>query len=298
MKYYLIFVIAFFQFAGFAQEERDHNYYWNGYEEYDAKIAAANCYVRESPSINSQLLDSLQAGKSIHVLNTTEKYLQIKGINVPWVEFQYQNTVGKTSTGYLWKGFTAIGFQESKNHLYLTSIDRIQNERNSENYEVENFTISVKLLDKNKAVVGQKTIKKAISGSAFFEGKAIGSLGLKGLEDIFRISFSGEACGIPTLYYYFGWTGKDFIQLPEKYDVSDAGIFYHSEDFIFPKEKGGKSNLIIKQIEEGIYDEESEKNNSYILNITSHTETYKWDGEKAVFISKSSPRKSKKKMKF
>ena len=119
MKYYLILSIAFFQFVGFAQEERDHNYYWNGYEQYDAKIAAANCYVRESPSINSQLLDSLQMGKSIKVLNTTEKYLKINGINVPWVEIQYQNAAGKTSSGFLWKGFTAIGFQELKNYLYL-----------------------------------------------------------------------------------------------------------------------------------------------------------------------------------
>lgn len=72
MNYYLILCIAFFQFSGFAQEEKDHNYYWNGYEQYDAKIAVANCYVRESPSINSQLLDSIQMGKSIKVLNTTE----------------------------------------------------------------------------------------------------------------------------------------------------------------------------------------------------------------------------------
>lgn len=298
MKYYLILFVAFVQFSCFAQDENVHSYYWSGYEQYDAKIAAANCYVRESPSINSQLLDSLQMGKSIKVLNSTENHLQIKGINVPWVEIQYQNAAGKTLTGFLWQGFTAIGFQETKNQLYLTSIDKIQNERDSENYEVENFTISVKLLDKNNAIIAQKTIKKAIAGSAFFQGKSIGSLGLKGLEDIFRISFNGEACGIPTLYYYLGWNGKNFIELPEKYDVSDAGIFYHSEDFIFPKEKGGKPNLIIKQIEEGEYDEEADKDNSYILNITKHTETYKWDGEKAEFISETAPKKSEEKMKF
>lgn len=237
-------------------------------------------------------------GRSIKVLSTTENYLELKGINLPWVEIQYQNNEGKTSTGFLWKGFTAIGFQELKNHLYLTSIDKIQNERDSENYEIENFTISIKLLDKNNSVIGQKTIKKAISGSAFFEGKAIGSLGLKGLLDIFRISFSGEACGIPTLYYYLGWNGKDFIELPDKYDLSDAGVFYHSENFIFPKEKRGKPNMIIKEIEDGEYDEESDKDDSYILNITKHAETYKWDGEKIIFISKSEPKKSKEKMKF
>jgi len=63
------------------------------------------------------------------------------------------------------------------------------------------------------------------------------------LNAIYRISFSGEACGIPTLHYYFGWNEKEFLELPEKYDVGDAGVYYHTEEFVFPKEKGG-TNLM------------------------------------------------------
>ena len=51
-----------------------------------------------------------------------------------------------------------------------------------ENYEVDNFSITVKLLDESNVIIGQKTTKKAIGDSRYFENKTIGSLGLKGLK--------------------------------------------------------------------------------------------------------------------
>ena len=85
------------------------------------------------------------------------------------------------------------------------------------------------------------------------------------------------------------------MELPEKYDISDAGVYYHSEDFIFPKENGGKQDVILKKVEEGQYDEDSFTHNNYVTHVTKWTETFKWDGQKAVFISKSKPVKSRRK---
>ena len=300
MKKLLFLVLVIFPFIGISQEKSSHNYYWNDYEDYAAIIGANNCYVREKPTVQSQLLDSLQIGKNIKVLkaadvNDVNTDMQIKGLNVSWVEIEYLNNLGKQVKGFLWKGFIAVGSFKNQNETYLTTIDKVEKRSEKEPYQAELFSISVKIIDTNNNLVGQKTIKKEIGESHYFQNKTIGNLGLKDLNTIYRITFSGEACGIPTLYYYFGWNGKNFLELPEKYDISDAGIYYHTEDFVFPKENGGKPDLVLKRVEEGEYDQNSGNNNSYVADVTKWTETFKWNGQEAVFISKSKPVKSKRK---
>lgn len=295
MKNIFIIILLLFQLKTYSQERSSHNYYWNEYDSYEAIIGVKNCYVREKPSINANLIDSLQIGKPIKVVKSTEDELEMKGLKVSWVEIEYQTSLGTTAKGFLWKGFVAVGYHNEGNYIYLTTIDRVEKKLESENYQVDNFSITVKILDERNEIIGQKTTKKAIGDSHYFQNKTIGSLGLKELKNIYRISFSGEACGVPSFFYYFGWNGKEFIELPEKYEVGDAGVFYHSENFIFPKEVGGKPNLIIKTIEEAENDDETGDNNTYVFDVTKQTENYKWNGKKAVFVSKSKPKKFKRK---
>ena len=295
MKNILIVIVFFFQIKTFCQEKSYHNYYWNQQENYEAIIGVKNCYIRENPSINAQLLDSLQIGKPIKILKSTDNDLKIKGLNVSWVQIEYVTSLGTIAKGFLWKGFVAVGFYKDAKYTYLTTIDKVEKKLEPDNYEVNQFSISVKIIDENNSILGQKTIQKTIAESYYFQNKTIGNLGLKNLHNIYRISFSGEACGIPTIYYYFGWTGNEFIELPDKYEVGDAGMYYHSEDFVFPKEKGGKPNLIIKQVQDAVNDDETGEKETYIFEITKHTETYLWDGHKAIFVSKSKPKKFKRK---
>ncbi len=291
MKHILIFLLSISALRSFSQESSYHNYYWNGGENYEAMVAATNCYIRETPSLNGILLDSLQVGKEIKVIKSTTNDLKIKGINVSWVEIEYTNKDSIVSKGFLWKGFLAVGFTKKGKNIYLTAIEKIEIKKEKD-FEMPYFSIVVKILDNNNLIIDQKNIQKNITESAYFEGKAIGDFGLKNLQDIYRISFNGEACAIPSLFYYFGWNGKKLILLPEKYSVGDAGVFYHTENFVFPKEEGGKPNLIIKQIEEAT----STDQNAEIFNITEHSEMYTWDGEKATFLRKEKSKKYKKKL--
>jgi hypothetical protein len=80
---------------------------------------------------------------------------------------------------------------------------------------------------------------------------------------------------VPTLYFYFGWNGTKLLLLPEKMNVGDADVYYHSEEFVFPSEKGGKPDLIIKKIEEAELIEET----SGIYNMSEREEYYKWNGK-------------------
>lgn len=291
----IIFLLLFTDLI-FSQEIASENYFWsfNYSNETDALIGAKNCYVRQDSTANSLLLDSLQIGNKIKVLKNTTENLNIKGLNLSWVEIEYSKN-NQIKTGFLWKGFIAVGSATKENTTFLTTIDSKYSkkvQRDDYEYEGDFYRISVKVINSENQIISEKSFSKELSESHFFQNSAISSWGLKDLNAIYRISFSGEACGIPTLHYYFGWNEKEFLELPEKYDVGDAGVFYHTEEFVFPKEKGGQPDVIIKNIEE---DEEvgEAKDGSYTIHeIKKSSEFYSWNG-KTFKLLKSTKQKPK-----
>ena len=291
MKKVVIILLMLFVTRSYSQDEYTHNYYWNLQDNSKAIVGFTTCYVRESPNVNSVILDSLQLGSEVIVKKTSEALYKFKGINLPWVEIKFKNKFGETKTGYLWKGFLALNYVNNGALTYLTTIDKIDKIKSQE-YFNENFFISAKILDNENQLLNQITIKKCLSESSYFENKTIGHLGLSKLKNIYRISFSGESCGVPTFHYYFGWNGNKLLLLPEKMNVGDADVYYHSEEFLFPSEKGGKPDLIIKKIEEAELIEET----SGIYNMKNGEEIYKWNVDKATLFSKSKLLKSKKKL--
>ena len=284
----IIFLLLFTNLI-FSQEIDSENYFWefnymneNGIE---AVIGAKNCYIRQDATSNSQLLDSLQICDKIKVIKNTTENLNIKGLNLSWVEIEYSKN-NQIKTGFLWKGFIAVGNATKGNTTFLTTIDSKYSKkvkRDDYEYEGDFYRISVKAINSENQIISEKSFSKELSESHFFQNSAISSWGLKDLNSIYRISFSGEACGIPTLYYYFGWNEKEFLLLPEKYDMGDAGVFYHSEEFIFPKEKGGQTNTIIKTIKEA--ENTDENTNTYDFLVTKTTEYYSWDGKNFKLIN-------------
>ncbi|MBC5835557.1 hypothetical protein G6N05_12450 [Flavobacterium sp. F372] len=284
----IIFLLLFTNLI-LSQEIASENYFWefnymneNGIE---AVIGAKNCYIRQDATSNSQLLDSLQIGDKIKVIKNTTENLNIKGLNLSWVEIEYSKN-NQIKTGFLWKGFIAVGNTTKGNTTFLTTIDSKYSkkvQRDDYEYEGDFYRISVKAINSENQIISEKSFSKELSESHFFQNSAISSWGLKDLNSIYRISFSGEACGIPTLYYYFGWNEKEFLELPEKYDMGDAGVFYHSEEFIFPKEKGGQTNTIIKTIKEA--ENTDENSNTYDFLVTKTTEYYSWDGKNFKLIN-------------
>ena len=290
MKKGIIIILLLSLFQSFSQEKSYQNYYWNGKENYKAIVGVKNCYVRINPDASSTLLDSLQIGNEIKVIKSTDNDYKIKGVNVSWVEIEYTNKKGIASKGYLWKGFLALGYFKKSDLTYLTMIEKV--ELNKEN-GLDDFAIMIKILNNQNSVLGQKTIIKNLGEASLFENKTIGGFGLSNVIGIYRIGFLGEACGIASTIYYFVWNGTKISMLPDKYYDGEASFSYHNENFIFPKEKGGKPDTVIKVVEEGENTDETGEQLHSIYNVTLWKEIYKWDGEKVIFIEKTKEKKSK-----
>jgi len=155
----------------------------------------------------------------------------------------------------------------------------------SEQYEPAVWMVQVKAVGEDGRLLDEKTLKMESSETSVSNGKLLGDMGLSQVQDIVRINFGGEACGIPNNYYYFAWTGSKFLSLPGKMEVGDAGVYYHGETFIFPKETGGQPGKIIKLSEEGEADEEKvDKEGNPIFKVKKTREVYTWDGSRAVLV--------------
>jgi len=232
--------------------------------------------IRQSPSSQAPVLDSFTTGSAVIAAKLTETELTLKGMAAPWWQVRYK-VGGKQKEGYLWLGLAALGQYKKDSVQLLYGIEKVipgAAKGDDPKYVVVVKAISTTrhLLDKEELIVtgGQFAISA--------EGKLLGSMGLDKLTAILRLCFSGEACGIPTDYYYYGWTGNKFLPLPQKSSMFDAGAISHDEVLLFPKEPGGQAGKIIKVTKDEEFGEDGEK----VVKTTTNREVFVWDGAKAV----------------
>ncbi len=295
MKYFLVILFCVASVSLLAQNTYNHNIYWHNLMANDddvlqhsiqGVIGVKNCYVRQAPSLNAEAVDSLQIGKKVSIfpfiitdefgskIEDEEKTITIKGIKANWVKVEYEHSNGEPGTGFLWKGCLAIGAESKEDVKFLTTIQKIDR-KPTKDYIDEKLTLTVTVLNKNNEVLAEKSMQKDLQGSSYFTQNLIGNFELPNIENIYRIGFDGEACGVPSLRYYFAWNGSTLQEWMERRSVFDGGTYYYKEAILFPTEEGGKPNKIIKLYEEVEVTDE-EKNN--IETKTTWQEVYSWDG--------------------
>ncbi|BAV05332.1 SH3 domain-containing protein [Filimonas lacunae] len=243
-------------------------------------VFADTAYVRSFPSTTASKMGVVPGGTKV-VFVKEESVQKISGFAAPWVKVRYLNN-SVSQEGYIWKGLLALGSAKRSGKQFLYGVDHVI--PNADKDMGPACYMKVKVLDSVNKLLGATSWElKSSSEASYTEFKSLGGMGLEGVTDIVRMMFSGEACGIPTDYVYFGWTGTGFLPLPGKMVESDAGAFYHGEELFFPSEKGGQPGKIIKVIEdEEVLEEIDKKTGEPKTKKTKSKEVYSWDGKTAV----------------
>ena len=286
---FVFFILKCLPHHALAQSATDDDgYFWNIQPASNAAVFSAKAYIRTGTGINYPAIDSLSAGTIIMVKEKTKTFLDLHDIHAPWIKISYIRS-DVLHDGYIWLGAMSASYKISDGITFLYGIEKVvkDTEKGSDVFIQQQYSISLKAL-KNDSLIDSHEWKinggeQASSGSMLLLGKT----GLANLENVVRISFGGEACGIPNNFYYFGFNGHKLLSLPGKYTVGDAGVFYHSENLLFPNEPGGKSGKIIKIIEEEEVLEEGSSTVKEKVKHSSSRETYIWNGEKALRIMKA-----------
>ncbi|MFB6453892.1 SH3 domain-containing protein [Chitinophaga sp. Hz27] len=286
MKKLLLAVLLFATKSLFAQEGPDFSdmrswcLYGDSLSRY---IFADTAFVRVSPDTKQAPKDTLLLGDNIKVLEITEKPLTIRGLKGPWLKIEYTKN-GEVRNGYVWQGLISCAQLRRGDTKFIYAIERRADSVSFENKTadtIRRFLVRLKAVQNGNLVAKIGFIAYDDESANYCGAKIMSGMGLTNVQNMIVITFSGEACGIPTSDYYFAWT-KDsmFVRFPDKTNIGDADAFYHSEEFIFPNEKKGQPDLVVWEMNEEEATDEVEKNGLYKMKTTDKgRKVYQWDGE-------------------
>lgn len=276
MKYFFLSMLLLAAAPVTAQLKGSIEYnLWRAQQGDTLTVFAEKAYIRQSASPKATIQDSLTTGQTIIAAKLIETELTMKGITAPWYQVKYK-VDGKQKEGYVWLGLMAFGSYQKDTAQFLYGIDKVVP---GDIKEAEpKYVIQVKALNAKHIVLDKKTA--TVDGGSFAitsDAKLLGSMGLDKINTIVRLNFSGEACGIPDNYIYYGWNGTKLLELPGKTNMFDAGAVAHTETLLFPKEPGGQAGKIIRLTVDEEFGEDGEK----VVSSKSQREVYIWNGEKA-----------------
>jgi len=245
-------------------------------------------FVRQNFGITHPVIDTLFVGDDVNVLATDTSIFALKGFSAPWVKVQYKKS-GTPKEGYLWSGLLSFNCLRRGEVKFVFGIDYCTKKvvtHNGENYDDYQTLIKVKVVKSGIKIHQQQFVLDGAESMSYVEGKVTNHKGLDKVQYLLDLNFSGEACGIPSYTKMFAWNGKQLNPLPLLTSISDAGVFYDHESFIFPADKKGKKGMIGLLKETGEETEKLDKKGNPIFKESISTSWYTWNGEKAVKVSK------------
>lgn len=256
-----------------AQEEVYANGIFGFEENKVQKIFTNWTRIRLEPDVNAEILDSLQTNQQITVLKKEDRVLQLGERASHWYKISYQKE-DKTLEGYVWGGNLCVGYRNKNGYDFLFGLTKTENRKDKQTGESFKQNIaSIKVLEENN-VVDEVFFDTGSGESLSYATFNIESNHqLKGVELTLKAMVSGEACGIASYDQYVLFKNKKLVALPQLMNVGDADVYYHSESFIFPNDKGGVSNAFIWKMEE------MEKDDHDKEKIKRSSKTYLWNGD-------------------
>lgn len=251
----------------------------------DTIILSNGGHVRSTPSRNGKSIDQLPIGSVLYI-NEDGGYHGvgnevIYNLKTGYYSVRYEKS-GEWKTGYIWGGLIASSHSIDKNkNQFLLG----RRSFNSEEYEL---TYAIIRIDGESKKVHEQSFSYPLGDQSSFESKVLGNMGLSNLQQLFRVGFLGEACGVYTTYHYYGWNGSEFIELPTKNSMGDAGVFGYSENLLFPTEhKLGKDFIIIESTTTNIdyvQYKELEGKEFEVEETVKETKIYHWNGKIAKLL--------------
>ncbi len=273
--------------AGYAQKGFSEDYtLWSVAPGDSRYIFADTAYIRASASVRDAPLDTLLAGDEVKITAIVKQPFSIKGFTARWLNVTYTKG-GAQKNGYVWEGLISFTPMRRGATKFVYGLNRMTDSisgKGDDEFKSKVYHIGLKVVLENAVVASAMFRMIADESAGFTEASAMAGQGLEGVSNIIRLTFSGEACGIPTYHYYYAWTGKQLLPLPQLMEVGDAGVYYHTEKFVFPSEKGGKPGMILLLSEDAEETGKVDKKGEPVYKEERKTLRYKWDGAKATLL--------------
>lgn len=225
------------------------------------QIFANDVKFRKEPDTNSDVIDLLQIGTKIKIIEQSELTQEFDGIESNWYKIEFN---GKT--GYV------LGALISMQNLTTADNKNLYFQIKSD----ENDRIAVKI----RHILNETEYKENTFGliGNEFSVDLLNNNGLLNVNNIIAINYLSEACGVEGGVSYIFWDGNDLKHIADLSSISEAGIFYYEETFVFPSQPQGINDKLVYEVERGtIEDEETNWVKTY-----KEKREYVWTGTELV----------------
>ncbi len=221
----ILIIILFCTCPVMAQDFSYHQ--WNPGD--TAAIFGDKINMRAQPSTDAGTVTQLAAADQVSILEVSDKTATLNGLTLPWYKVQ---ALGTRSTGYVWGGLLSIMPPTLSNGVQLVAgaVKSVPGTGdNPAEYQFELRAV------RNGAVVNKISTSIKSGGHAYFSSVEQGARGLKGYSLLLIMNMGYEACGYPWYEWYVLWDGSQLLALPVCESIADAGVFSHTESYMFPQ---------------------------------------------------------------
>mgnify|MGYP001274314827 FL=1 len=238
--------------------------------------------VRSQAREDAKIIDKLSVGQEVELLKFDNRLDTINGELGYWAKIEYSQN-HKQHEGYIWQGNLTDYMAEKDGTKYLLRVNGSssgEDEYSDNLYQSgQKVTYSLKAIKDGK-LVGECHIDGYQSSSTFVmlddENRLPSNeTKLSGIEEIIKIYSSGEACAVPSYYYYVGWTGSRLLPIMSGWDAGDDS-FSIAEQVVFPGNDVPRNTILKLYIDKEIGETEADTDEEIFVEV------YKWNGTKAV----------------
>jgi len=266
----------------FAQDNHDSWMRTNGTldgfvvgNQYFTLVSDAN--LRDNPGTQSRVLTKLPIGTAVTIEAVSSESLKQRGLELPWVKVRTA-----TNVGYIWGGFLALAsiqtpdeqYTPNQGVLYLTGVVA---------YDMAKHLITVQVRASKDGKELSKTEFTTQGDPSYYPDFELTYAPFKGVKALLSVSYYYPACGYPSGNNLLFWLENNTLtKVLETKSISEGGVFYESEDYILPSDKGGLGDHIIVVKDHSEFDENG---NDLVRTKQSYQITlHKWTGSKLVKV--------------
>lgn len=188
--------------------------------------------LRAAASSESTAIDTLSIGSEVKIIEKTSEKITINGLPTNWYKVKC-----KAGKGYVAGGLIALDHREIDGVTYLAIV--AGNE--------ERKKVRCRVL-KDGDFYGHES---DLNTDAFYL-EVFGNRGVEGIENMLTVNLFAEACGVDGGQIYLFNDGESLIEAISLVRVSDGGVFWFSEELIFPEDEDGWYKVIQYKREHGL----------------------------------------------
>lgn len=233
--------------------------------------------VRSGPSTTASVVGKLPIGTQITVEEVSTETLVQRGVKLPWLKVN--TPIGK---GYVWGGFMALASIQTPagdgypnaGTLYLTGVSA---------YDETKHEIMVQV---RVAKDGKELAKSEFSTTgdlSYYPSFEVTFEPFTNVKATLSVNYYYPACGYASGNNLLFWTSNNTLtKVLETSSVSEGGVFYSSEEWILPTQRGGIGDHILVTKDDSEF---KEKGDDYVrTKQTFSIVVHKWNGTKLIKV--------------